>query len=128
MAGQWQDGGLGVVSAAVVGLSATAPKYLAWGTGTAAAKSATGLTTATAPTTVTAVTGTIAQATTSKTNDTVRVTGTITTSATPTITEVGAYTNATMASGTLTLYGNFTGLPLGVGDSIAFTVDGVETN
>lgn len=122
MVDQIQTAGKAVWTAAVVGLAATAPKYIQWGTGTAAAISANTVTTPAAPTTTTAVTGTIAQGTTTTTNDSAVVTGTVTAGGALSITEVGTTTNATVASGTMTQYHDFAAVALVSGDSIAFTI------
>ena len=94
------------------------PKYLGWGTGAGTAAAAdTTLSTETGS----RVAGTGAQATTTVTNDTYRVTGTITASGSVTITNAGTFDAS--SSGNLMVHGDFTGVALASGESIAFTVD-----
>jgi hypothetical protein len=94
----------------------TIPSYVAWGTGT-------GTTAATDTTLFTEVTprvlGTTSQQTTSVTNDTFQVTGTQTAGTAETITNAGVFDAST--SGNLFVKGDFTGIALNSGDSIAFT-------
>lgn len=93
-------------------------KYIGWGTGagTAAATDTT-LFTAAAET---RATGTQSQQTTSVTNDTYRVVGTMTcASVGKTITNAGVFDAST--DGNMLIKGDFTGVPLQVGDSIQFT-------
>ena len=95
----------------------TIPQYVAWGTGA-------GTTAATDTTLFTEVTprvsGTVTQQTTSTTNDTFQVVATQTASTTETITNAGLFDAST--SGNLFVKGDFTGVTLNSGDSIAFTV------
>lgn len=95
-------------------------KWVGWGTGTGAGVASTDLTTASAET---RTNGTPAAATTNTTDDTYRITGTITSLSTQTITEVGVFSASTGA--VLRIYGDFTGIGLNNGDSIAFTIDTV---
>lgn len=98
----------------------TEPNYVAWGTGagTAAITDTTLFTEATEARTL----GTSTQQTTTVTNDTYRVVGAITVAgAGKTITNAGTFDAA--AAGNLMVKGDFTGLPLLVGDSITFTVN-----
>ena len=64
-------------------------------------------------------TGTASQVTTTTTNDTLQVTGTNTAGGTLTITNAGIFDAST--SGNLFAKGDFTGIGLASGDSIAFT-------
>ncbi len=101
------------------------PVYLQWGVGTGQA--ATDNTVAdTTGTTEARTSGSSSVVTTTVTNDTYQVTGTITAIGTPTITEVGLFDAAGSGGpptgGNMDVYGSFTGVALGVGDSIAFTV------
>ena len=95
----------------------TEPNFAAWGTGagTAAATDTTLFTEGPEA----RVTGTSSQQTTTTTNDTYRVTATITASATRTVTNAGLFDAST--AGNLFLKGDFTGIALNSGDSIAFT-------
>jgi len=106
---------------AIDGTQLTAPVYIGWGTGTtAAADSDTGLETAAAES---RVSGTKSQQTTSVTGDTYRVTGTITSASSQTISEAALFDAA--SAGNCYVHGVFTGISLGNGDSIAFTIDTV---
>jgi hypothetical protein len=68
-----------------------------------------------------AATGTITRVTTSQTNDTVQVVGTMTCAVTgKTITNVGLFD--AVSGGNLYMKSDFTGLALLVGDSIQFTL------
>lgn len=103
--------------------SGTAPKNIGWGTGTTtAAVAQTALVTEAAPTTAGGRTvGTESRVTTTQTNDTYRVTGTVTAVSTLTIAEAGLF-DATSA-GNMLMRGDFTGVAVVSGDSIAFTFD-----
>lgn len=109
--------GKAVVTNYLNGGAATQPKYVAWGTGA-------GTTAATDTTlfseTGTRVSGTTTQQTTSTTNDTFQVVGTLTAGGSLTITNAGTFDAST--SGNLFVKGDFTGVPLNSGDSIQFTV------
>jgi hypothetical protein len=108
--------GKAIVTNYLNGGAATQPKYVAWGTGA-------GTTAATDTTLFTEVTprvsGTTSQVTTSVTNDTFQVVGTQTAGTTETITNAGLFDAST--SGNLFVKGDFTGIALNTGDSIAFT-------
>lgn len=95
----------------------TAPNYVAWGTGagTAAAADTTLFTEASEA----RVAGTASVVTTTVTNDSYQVVGTITASAGKTITNAGLFDAST--AGNLYMKGDFTGLALGTGDAIQFT-------
>lgn len=96
--------------------SGTEPSYLGWGTGA-------GTTAATDTTLFTEVgsrvSGTSTQQTTSTTDDTYQVVGTITAGSSATITNAGLFDAST--SGNLFVKGDFTGIALTTGDSIQFT-------
>jgi hypothetical protein len=95
----------------------TEPSYVAWGTGAGtAAITDTTLFTESAES---RVAGTSSVTTTTTTDDTYQVTGTITASAGRTITNAGLFDAST--SGNLFLKGDFTGVALLTGESIAFT-------
>lgn len=96
----------------------TSPTYIGWGTGSTAADAAdTALQTASAEA---RTNGTKSRTTTTVTNDTYQVVGTVTSSSSQTISEAGLFDAST--SGSMYVHGVFTGIALGNGDSIAFTV------
>jgi hypothetical protein len=109
--------GKAIVTNYLNGGGATQPKYIAWGTG-AGTTAATDTTLFTE--TGTRVSGTTTQQTTSTTNDTFQVVGTLTAGGSLTITNAGTFDAST--SGNLFVKGDFTGVPLNSGDSIQFTV------
>jgi hypothetical protein len=94
----------------------TIPQYVGWGTGA-------GTTGATDTTLFTEVlprtSGTVTQVTTSTTNDTFQVVGTLTAASGATFTNAGLFDAST--SGNLFVKGDFTGIALNTGDSIQFT-------
>lgn len=100
--------------------SGTEPKFIAWGTGagTAAATDTTLFTEGPEART----TGTSSRVTTTTTNDTYQVVGTITASAGRTVTNAGTFDVVTASSGNLFIKGDFTGVVLASGDGIQFTV------
>lgn len=106
--------------------SGTEPKNIGWGTaaGTAAVANTT-LFTETAldlsTTSGTRPAGTSSRVTTTLTNDTYQVTGTLTASGAGTVTNAGLFDGTTIGSDILYLKGDFTGIGLASGDSIAFT-------
>lgn len=94
------------------------PKYIAWGTGAGtAAVTDTALFTASAEA---RTAGTSSIVTTTVTEDTYQVVGTITSLSNQTITEVGLFTDA--AGGTLVEHSSFSGIALLTGDYIDFTI------
>lgn len=102
------------------------PKQIGWGTG--AGTAVVGDTTLfsekaadLAATTGTRVAGTSSQVTTTLTNDTYQVAGTYTATGAGTVTNAGLFDNAAIGSGILYVKGDFTGIGLSSGDSIAFT-------
>lgn len=103
---------------------ASRPLYLQWGTGTGATAAATAVTTTS--TTEVRTLGTSSQVTTTQTNDTYQVVGTITALGTRAITEVGVFDAAGSGGpptgGNMDIYGDFSVINLASGDSIAFTV------
>ena len=108
--------GKAIVTNYLAGGAATQPKYIGWGTGA-------GTTAATDTTLFTEtgsrVAGTTTQQTTSTTNDTYQVIGTLTAGSSLTITNAGLFDAST--SGNLFVKGDFTGVALTSGDSIQFT-------
>jgi hypothetical protein len=123
MVSRVQNNGLANITSAWVAY-ASLPKYLQWGTGTGAAASANVVTTTT--TTEARATGSASQVTTTQTNDTYQVVGTITAAGTRAITEVGVFDAAGSGSpptgGNMDIYGDFSVINLSTGDAIAFTV------
>lgn len=110
------DTGKAIVTNYLAGGAATQPKYVGWGTGAG--------TTSASDTTLfsetgSRTTGTATQQTTTTTNDTYQVIGTLTASGTVTITNAGLFDAST--SGNLFVKGDFTGIGLTSGDSIQFT-------
>lgn len=99
----------------------TAPKNIGWGTGTtAAAITQTALVTEAAPTTSGGRTvGTESRTTTTVTNDTYTVAGTVTSGSTLAITEAGTFDAVT--AGNMNIRSNFSAINVVSGDSIAFT-------
>lgn len=130
------DGGLDIVTNRLRG-AGTEPLNIGWGTGTqtTATRADTGL----GPTTVekdvdlttntgSRTAGTSSRVTTTTTNDTYQVTGTRTATGAGTVTVAGLFDNVTIASGNLFLKGDFAGIALSSGDSIAFTIKAVFDN
>ena len=102
------------------------PKFIGWGTGagTAAVADTTLFSEKDvdlSATTGTRTTGSSSQVTTTQTNDTYQVTGTRTATGSGTVTNAGLWDNSAIGSGTLYVKGDFTGIGLSSGDSIAFT-------
>lgn len=97
---------------------ATEPNYVGWGTGTGAVITGTALA---AAATEARVAGTSSLVTTSTTNDSYQVVGTITVAgAAKTISEVGLFDALT--AGNLFLWADFAGIALDIGESIQFTL------
>ena len=116
MANVLTNAGRAIITNRIIG-GGTNPQYIGWGTGagTAAATDTTLFTESAEART----SGTSSQQTTSVTNDTHRVVGTIVASAGRTITNAGVLDAST--AGNLYLKGDFTGVVLLTGESIAFT-------
>lgn len=102
-------------------LAASSAKYIGWGTGagTAAATDTTLFT----ESAESRVVGTQTQQTTTTTNDTYRLVGTLTASAPRSITNVGVFDAST--SGNLFGKANFTAFDLSTNDAIQFTINTV---
>jgi hypothetical protein len=96
----------------------TEPNYVAWGTG--AGTAAVGDTTLFTEASEARVVGTSTRVTTTQTNDTYQVVGTLTADAGKTITNAGLFDAST--SGNLFVKGDFTGVVLALGESIQFTI------
>lgn len=109
--------GKAIITNYLAGGAATQPKYVAWGTG-AGTTAATDTTLFTE--TGTRVAGTTTQQTTSTTNDTYQVVGTLTAGGSLAITNAGLFDALTV--GNLFVKGDFSTINLTTGDSIQFTV------
>jgi hypothetical protein len=97
---------------------ATEPNFIGWGTGTGAVITGTALAAAASEA---RTAGTSSLVTTTTTNDTYQVVGTLTVAgAGKTISEVGLFDAST--AGALFLWADFTGIALDVGESIQFTL------
>lgn len=118
MATVYTNTGRSQLTSALNGTALTAPTYIGWGTGTTtAAATQTALVT---PSAEARTNGTKSVVTTTVTNDTYQVVGTITSASTQTIAEAALFDAST--SGNMYVRGDFTGIAVGNGDSIAFTV------
>lgn len=98
--------------------SGTEPNYVAWGTG--AGTAAAGDTTLFTESSEARTAGTSTQQTTTVTNDTYQVIGTITATGSRTITNAGLFDAS--SSGNMLVKGDFTGIVLATGESIQFTI------
>lgn len=109
--------GIAKIIACLFGDSHTPPVYVAWGTGsgTASATDTTLFTEASES----RVSGTKTKETTTVTDDTYQVVGTMTAGGSKTITNAGLFDAST--SGNLYIKGDFTGIALTSGDKIEFT-------
>jgi len=118
MATVFTDAGKAVTTSRLKG-SGTEPNYVGWGTGAGTAAAAdTALFTEASEA---RVAGTSTQQTTTVTNDTYQVVGTLTCAGTgKTITNAGLLDAST--AGNLFVHGDFTGIALLVGDGIQFTI------
>jgi hypothetical protein len=94
-------------------------KYVAWGTGTVSGFDETRTTLYTEASEA-RTTGVMSQVTTTITGDTYQVVGTITANGTKTITNAGLFDQSAVGGNAL-IIGDFTGVPLLLGDSIEFT-------
>ncbi|CAA2139569.1 hypothetical protein [Hyphomicrobium sp. ghe19] len=123
MASVFTNAGKAAAAAALV--TANALKYLQWGVGSGQTAASTTVN-STSTTTEARVAGTMSSVTTSVTNDTAQIVGTITAAGSRAITEVGVHDAAGSGSpptgGNMGLYGDFSVINLASGDSIAFTV------
>lgn len=105
-----------IISDRIMG-TGTEPKYVAWGTG--AGTSAAADTTLFTESAEARVSGTSSKVTTTTTNDTYQVVGTMTASAGRTITNAGLFDAST--AGNMFIKTDFTGVVLATNDSITFT-------
>lgn len=124
------DGGLGIVTNRIKG-AGTEPSHIGWGTGAGTtARTDTTLFTEALVTLLAGTTdhtaGTSTQQTTTTTSDTYQVTGTRTATGAGTVTNAGLWDAA--SGGNLFLKGDFTGIGLASGDSIAFTIKAIFDN
>lgn len=121
MVARVQNNGLARITAALIALS----WYAQWGTGSGANAAANAVTTTS--TTEARVLGSASQQTTTVSNDTMRVTATITAAGTRAITEMGLFdaagTGSPPTGGNMDIYGDFSVINLLTSDSIAFTVN-----
>lgn len=116
------NAGQAIITNLVSGLGGTVPKFVMWGTGAGTA-GVTDTTLFTETTDEARTTGTASRVTTTVTNDTLQVVGTITVATSgKTITNVGLFDVVTASSGNLYFKSDFTGLALLVADSITFTI------
>lgn len=124
------DGGLAIVTNRLRS-GGTEPSHIGWGTGagTAARTDTTLFTEALVSLSAGGTdhtAGTSSQVTTTTTNDTYQVTGTRTATGSGTVTNAGLFDAA--SGGNLFLKGDFTGIGLVSGDSIAFTIKAIFDN
>jgi hypothetical protein len=126
-----QDSGLDIVTNRIKG-SGTEPLNIGWGTGagTTVRTETTLFTEKLVDLTTSAGTdhtvGTSTRITTTTTNDTYNVAGTRTATGAGTVTNAGLFDAA--SGGNLFLKGDFTGIGLAIGDSIAFTFKAIFDN
>ena len=116
MATVFSNAGKDIVTNRVKG-AGTEPAFVAWGTGAGTAVVAD--TTLFTEATESRTSGTSSQQTTTITNDTYQVVGTITADGTKTITNSGLFDAAT--TGNILVKGDFTGVALVINESIQFT-------
>lgn len=125
------DGGLAIGTNRMRGLG-TEPLNIGWGTGagTTARTDTTLFTEKLVDLTTSAGTdhtvGTSSQVTTTTTNDSYRVTGTRTATGAASVTNSGLFDAA--SGGNLYLKGDFTAVPLAIGESIAYTITAIYDN
>jgi hypothetical protein len=106
----------------VSGLGGTVPKFVAMGTGaTGAARTAAAADTALSTEVETRTTGTPTRVTTTVTNDTLQVVGTVTATAGRSVDEGGLFDVVTTSSGNMYTSATFNVITLVSGDSIQFT-------
>lgn len=116
MATVFSNAGKAIVTARLKG-SGTEPIYVAWGTGAGTAANTD--TTLFSESAEARTAGTSTQQTTTATNDTYQVVGTIVATAGRTITNAGLFDAA--SGGNMFMKGDFTGVVLNAGESIQFT-------
>jgi len=118
------NAGMRIITDRLLNLGAyPAPVFIEWGSGaTAAVATDVDIQTGQEPTLTTRVTGTGTQQTTTQTNDTAQVAGTVTAAGTVTIREVALFTTASQATANMFLRANHGDVALVINDSIAYTV------
>lgn len=116
MATVFNDSGKAITANRLLG-SGTEPHFVGWGTGAGTAAAAD--TTLFTESSETRATGTSSRVTTTVTNDTYQVVGTITATGTRAITNAGLFDAVT--SGNIFMKGDFATINLSTGDSIQFT-------
>jgi len=115
------NAGRAIVSNLVSGLGGTVPKWLGWGTGTTTPVAAdTALQT---PSAEARTVGVPTRTTTTVANDTVTITGTITSASTQAITELGVFD--ALVAGNLFAHAVFSALNLVPGDGLLFVFNWV---
>ncbi len=113
------NAGRAIITNLVSGLGGTVPRYVSWGTSSTAA-AVTDIALGTESPDESRTTGTVTRTTTSVTNDTLQVVGTIVCASNPkTIAESGLQDAS--SSGNLFIHSVFTGVALAVTDSMTFT-------
>ena len=113
------NAGRAIATNLISGLGGTVPRYIAWGTGAGTAV-VTDTTLFTESSEESRTAGTPTRVTTSVTNDTFQVAGTLTVATSgKTITNAGTFDAS--SSGNLFIKGDFTGIALNIGDSVSFT-------
>lgn len=118
MATVFTNTGRALLTDALNNTQLTSPTYIGWGTGTTtAAATQTALVT---PSAEARTNGTKSRTTTTVTNDTYQVVGTVTSSSSQTIAEAALFDAS--SSGNMYVRGDFTGIALASGDAIAFTI------
>jgi hypothetical protein len=111
------NAGKAITTNRIIG-AGTEPTFVAWGTG--AGTAAVADTTLFTEASESRVSGTSSRVTTSVTNDTYQVVGTLTANAGKTITNAGNFDAS--SGGNLYVKGDFTGIALNTGDAIQFTI------
>ena len=119
--------GKAIVTDRIKGAGGPEPAHIGWGTGagTAAAGDTTLFTEKAvdlAAGTGTRTAGSSSRTTTAQANDTYQVTGTRTATGAGTVTNAGLFDNNAIGAGSLFMKGDFAGIGLAAGDSIAFTL------
>lgn len=119
MANILTNAGRAIITNLVSGLGGTVPKFIGWGTGAGtAAVTDTDLFT---PASEARVSGTASRTTTSVTNDTLQIVGTLTVAGSgKTITNVGTFDALT--SGNLFIHADHSSMALNVGEAIQYTL------
>ena len=124
MVARLQNAGAAILAAALAAYAGR-PRFLQWGTGSAASASASGVTAT--GTTEARVEGVTSVATTTITGDTYRVVGTIVAAGAVEVTELGVFdtagTGTPPTGGVMAAYFDFSPINLTAGESIAFTAD-----